>query len=146
MSNKLHQGSPPLEEGRASPCSAPACPAAQRGGTAQQQAADPWAGSPTRSKLAADPPLQGQILQILVGKTCIWSCLKLTEKAWDKEERKERLEGKWKEHFLHIWLSFPSACVMLLWAIKQLQCSAPKRGCVSVVREWILQLCASGAP
>lgn len=72
----------PLPWKKAEPALAALLPVQQHvGGTAQQQAADPWAGSPTRSKLAADPPLQGQILQILVGKTCIWSCLKLTEKA-----------------------------------------------------------------
>lgn len=40
--------------------------------------------------------------------------------------REERLEGKWKKCLLHISLSFPSACVLLLWALKQLQCSLPE--------------------
>lgn len=60
------------------------------------------------------PVSRAKSLQILVGKTHIWSCLELAQIAVDKEERKKGLEGKWKERFLHISLSFPSACVMML--------------------------------
>lgn len=78
------------------------------------------------------PVSRAKLLEILVGKTHIWSCMESAQIAVDKEERKEGLEGKWKERFLHVSLSFPSACVMLLWAIKQLQCSAPE----GVVSQW----------
>lgn len=58
MSNKLHQGSPPLEEGRASPCSAPACPAA-RWGDSTAAGCRPLGWEPYKKQVGSRSPSAG---------------------------------------------------------------------------------------
>lgn len=58
MSNKLHQGSPPLEEGRASPCSTPACPAA-RWGDSTAAGCRPLGWEPYKKQVGSRSPSAG---------------------------------------------------------------------------------------
>lgn len=127
--------STPYSSRRKQNCSLPACPlpvcpspCSTSGSTARDEsvAAGTWPlGLKALGRLHIGkqiPISRAKLLQTGDTSGVVWNWLK-----WLRTRRREeRLEGKWKKCLLHISLSFPSACVLLLWAIKQLQCSLPE--------------------